>query len=290
MPERIVFTLTTIPGRYEQLYKTLKSLHFQTLKADSIYLAVPKICARLNQSYPSLPDKIRKLCTVVRIEKDYGPITKLIGALLKETDLNTIIVSVDDDRIYESNLLEEIVKKIRRFPKIAIGAAGFRIGSFPFYLMGARTHRYNPLLEWFAPDFDLNGGTVDILAGYAGIAYRRSFFPEPKQLKSKLLNYVFSNRDLFKNDDVLISAYLDSVGIERRIFRLPDNISLFSTNGLADDIPKFIKSCSLAIQKCTQLRLFKTRCDVTPIRTATGGILAIILLIFIIIIAILIPR
>jgi len=64
-------------------------------------VTIPKISARLNIEYPPIPDDITKLCKIVHIDVDYGPITKIYGALISETDPNTIIISCDDDVHFE---------------------------------------------------------------------------------------------------------------------------------------------------------------------------------------------
>src|SRR5438045_920235 len=101
---RVVASCTTLPDRYDNLKIMLKSLKKQTHPLDEIYLTIPKRAHRLNKLYPSLPTEIKQICTPVYIDVDYGPITKIYGALAHETDSDTIIITVDDDNIYPPDL------------------------------------------------------------------------------------------------------------------------------------------------------------------------------------------
>ena len=102
---RVVASLTTMPDRYHKVIETLKSLHAQTYTLDVIYLTIPNRSRRLNLRYPSIPLEINSLCTLLRGE-DYGPITKIVGALLEENDPDTVIITFDDDMVYDTTVVE----------------------------------------------------------------------------------------------------------------------------------------------------------------------------------------
>src|SRR5208283_4172050 len=112
---RVVATCTTLPDRYDMLYRTLCCLQNQDYALDAIYLSLPYEAKRLNKSYPELPNKIKDLCKVIRCD-DYGPISKLYGALITETDPDTIIISVDDDCIYPLNLVSQLLHHHIAYP------------------------------------------------------------------------------------------------------------------------------------------------------------------------------
>jgi hypothetical protein len=46
------------------------------------------------------------ILTVQFLDDDWGPATKLLGALLLETDPDTVIITVDDDMMYNHNMVE----------------------------------------------------------------------------------------------------------------------------------------------------------------------------------------
>jgi hypothetical protein len=59
---------------------------------------------------------------VLRSEVDYGPLTKIVPTLYKETDPETIVITVDDDKIYKPQTIRSVS---------CSGSFFFRI--FPFY-------------------------------------------------------------------------------------------------------------------------------------------------------------
>src|SRR5690349_10896883 len=101
---RVVVTMTTLPGREDIITRACESIVQQTRPPDAIYLALPKISRRLGIPYPPMPEFVRAHCTIVQPETDFGPVTKLYGALALETDPHTVIISCDDDIIYPPDM------------------------------------------------------------------------------------------------------------------------------------------------------------------------------------------
>jgi hypothetical protein len=120
---RCYISLTTVPGRFyeDEFIEVLKSLTYQTVKADRIFLS-------LCQNYPLNLIKLKpsnsgdRLTRMKQIKsmfnniqiiepRDYGPATKILGLLEhneKENFLsdNDLIIVVDDDMIYSKDLVE----------------------------------------------------------------------------------------------------------------------------------------------------------------------------------------
>ena len=213
---RIVGSLTTIPGRYNKLRRTLKSLEAQERRLDAIYLGIPQRSRRLNVAYPELPDDIAAMCTVVSCQYDYGPCTKIVGALLRESDDNTIIITFDDDVVYSANLVASLLLRHEEFPQSAIGSSGILLKyGFPFYsTVNNNDNNWNSITGFSMTD---KGRPVDILCGFSAILYLRSFFPAIDKLHEDFLHYPLDNEDVYFNDDVMISAYLSRSNTERRI-------------------------------------------------------------------------
>jgi hypothetical protein len=46
--------------------------------------------------------------TVIRSARDYGPVTKLVPALHRELDPDTLIITVDDDKVYHKDLVRHL--------------------------------------------------------------------------------------------------------------------------------------------------------------------------------------
>lgn len=104
---RFVVSLTTMPGDVEHLDEVLMSLSNQTVKPAAIYVNLPQKNRRTGAPYV-IPDWLRKFPNVQILQPatDYGPMTKLYPALEKETDPETVIISVDDDKVGHTPLCE----------------------------------------------------------------------------------------------------------------------------------------------------------------------------------------
>ena len=104
-------SLTSIPPRFSNIRKTIDSLNNQTKKPDKIYLNIPYSYAR----YPaqnldiSILDNVYDNLEIIRCE-DYGPGTKLLGAINKFHKYDYVIL-VDDDHIYNKEMLNFFYEK-----------------------------------------------------------------------------------------------------------------------------------------------------------------------------------
>lgn len=253
---RLVATCTTLPDRYDYLLRMLKSLHNQTVKPDVIYVTMPYRAKRLNKEYPPLPKKIQKLCTVVRCEKDYGPICKLYGALVSERDPNTLILSVDDDTIYDKDLIKVLLEKHALQPNAAVTGTGWLVGNTTYFSMKSSIsllNKFNGLVGMYVPN---EGRKIDVLVGSAGVLYQRRFFPRCHL--EKLFNLSELNDDMFKNDDIVISAFLCSRKIERYVFnKVPTTNSDDCTiDALSFNYLKMLQSFERCVKYCKEIELF----------------------------------
>ena len=191
---RIVVSFTTTPCRIDSLGDTLDSISRQTLTPNDIYLNVPYVFGRDGTDY-QIPDWLADYPNVsVNRCEDYGPITKLFGALLVEDDPDTIIVTIDDDIVYGPRMLENYVAFIQRDRNSAYGAAGISVDE------------QNNL--WLECGHLME---CEILEGWGGIAYRRGFFDETVYRVSEYPSFCrFS-------DDLVLSNYLSGRNIRRRV-------------------------------------------------------------------------
>ena len=299
---RVIISLTTLPCRLEKetIIPTLKSVNKQSRKADAIYLGLPKISRRLGTPYPEASDEIKKLCTIVQLEKDYGPVCKILAGLYMENDPSTIIITIDDDNLYPEDFIEKMLEKHQEKPKVAIGSSGAFIGKFPGYFTYIRnkpSERYN---YWWGPPIPPEGIKTDILCGYSGVLYTRNMFPtiqltypqdgsgrvfQTDNIKKEFLQIPLKNEDLFLHDDVYISSYLNSKGIERRLYIMPEVILTEQhESGLSDDSWKFVQSFVRAVKASHDHGLIREKTHVKPIHTIGGRVLFFIMLAIILII------
>jgi hypothetical protein len=252
---KVVISLTTLPDRYDILLKTLESLHNQIVKADTIYLTLPLIAKRLNKKYPALPKHMEKLCTVVRCDVDYGPICKIYGALEKETDPDTIIITVDDDVIYPKDFIKIMVEKSDLKPGACITGSGVLIHNG--YMSINTNFTGLTFLNGFLCGFPINGyRKIDIVQGVSGVLYKRCFFDSANQLYDTLYKYT-EDIDIFKSDDILLSSYLCSKNIKRITFEnMPlVTINIASEDALSNNLPNMLKVFRNAVTKCQKLGL-----------------------------------
>ena len=225
---RVVGSITTIPGRYPKLLRTLRSLHDQTYPLNDIYLGISRVSRRLKEPYPEISDEIKELCTIVMCDEDYGPCTKIVGALLADEDPDTVIVTFDDDVVYPPTLISSLVSYHHKYPNSAIGSNGilFKLG-FPFYSTISNCNMIS------GPALKEEGRCVDALFGFSSILYVRKFFPHKSELYDKFLKYPLMDHDVYLNDDIMISAFLALQKIERRI--LP-NIPIVNEGKVSDPL------------------------------------------------------
>lgn len=213
---RVVASLTTLPGRYRKLSETLISLNNQDYKLDAIYLGIPLICRRLKTPYPPLPDYIIQQCTVVDITTDYGPCSKIVAGLLEESDPETCIITFDDDFYYPPDTVSNLVKWAKLHPDKALGPSGVLI-KLPMPFISWVSNRDGDKTCFTGFKVPKCGRNVDILCGFTSVLYRRYFFPDNTELESQFLRYPLEDKDVYLNDDVMISAYLSGRKITRLI-------------------------------------------------------------------------
>jgi hypothetical protein len=114
---KVIISFTTTPDRISQLQPMLISLLDQTVKVDQIALNLPY--THKGQKY-TIPEDYKKLLNVFKVGKDYGPGTKLLPTLLREGEVGTKIIYIDDDYIYGKDFIETIVNESIKNPTTAI--------------------------------------------------------------------------------------------------------------------------------------------------------------------------
>jgi len=194
---RVVVTLTTMPSNINHLKETLVSLMYQTWKPDAIYLNVPAVNTRTGAAY-TVPDWLTEIefeaVTVNSMAQDYGPLTKLVGALLVENDPDTIVITVDDDKVYHPHLVQNLVWFSHNEPGKAFGPCGWSFMPMPYPRGVVPVY-----LPWMLRG---NGRYIDVLQACCGNLYRRGFFG------SDLKMLMDPPKECFTTDDLWIAANL----------------------------------------------------------------------------------
>ncbi len=103
----IYISLSTIPSRIKNLYKSVNSLLSQSQKPDKIFINIPMKYKRFAEkiSDEQIPKFNNDVVEIIRCE-DYGPGTKLLGSLNK-FEKNSLVILADDDNVYKDYMIEK---------------------------------------------------------------------------------------------------------------------------------------------------------------------------------------
>ncbi len=126
----VILSLTTLPSRVALLRPTLESLLAQTHPPSEICVCVPRFSVRERTAYelPSfLSPPFDPRISVLAVEQDFGPGTKLVGAASRVRD-GDVIIAVDDDHAYRDFFVETLVRAQRGDP-----GAAHSFFTYPFH-------------------------------------------------------------------------------------------------------------------------------------------------------------
>jgi hypothetical protein len=244
---RVVVSLTTIPERIDVLYKTLINIYDQTYLPDIIYLNVPRKYKDSDKNVVIPEDLYKLICTskihiyLNLLDKDYGPGTKLYPTLLIEKDKDTRIITIDDDSIYDKNMIKVLVNESAKFPNKAIAFYGWNIGAYE-----------NRFQRSFFKDYGtkMAPGNIDILEGFGGAVYRVGLFSG--KVKSFINTMLKGPRECFFVDDVWISAWLWKNGIDVYLMKKPKGMKYPEshtpgTKSLSENPNKILRNSTCAL-------------------------------------------
>jgi len=112
---KIIISLTSFPARINAAIKVIEKMMNQTMRPDKIVLYLT------SGQFPDkkLPEKLLKLrgdmVDIKFFDKPIKSYTKLIPALIDFP--NDIIITVDDDMYYPDNLVEELLRAHKKYPR-----------------------------------------------------------------------------------------------------------------------------------------------------------------------------
>lgn len=203
---RVILSMTSIPDRIGTLDATIESIQAQTCKPDEVCMfAVDTVC---NDFFARYVTALGVSNIAFRKVEDRGPVTKL--SVLQEHWLrdDDIIVTIDDDIVYEPTWLETLVDGANKNPDKAVGFSGWNTYEF------IRAWKENDPKggDYVFPNIP---GPCDVLEGWAGVAYRRKFFYiDPVMGFASVLHPL----PMFRNvDDVWIAWHLHRRGFGRTL-------------------------------------------------------------------------
>jgi hypothetical protein len=202
---RVIASLTTVPGRIGNLGPTIRSLLRQTRPPDEIVLAIPEFSIRERRPY-EVPEYISRWprLRVLHCRRDWGPATKFIPVIREELAAgrrNSLIMIVDDDRVYPRDALETYLYYSEQLPEAALC---FRGAAMPSSLdwRDAKMIYANELRE---PQ------RTAVITGCGSYLIQPRFFDE------SLWDYSRAPQGAFYMDDIWISGCLNRRDVKRYV-------------------------------------------------------------------------
>ena len=202
---RIIVSLSTLPDRIANLGPTFDCLLNQTRPPDEIVLAVPEFSIRQDKAY-EIPTGLAETARlrILSSAMDWGPATKFIPAIqreLAEGRAETLIMVVDDDRIYPRDAIETYLHYER---ELSDAALCFRGGRMPrsFDWRDAKLTYANKIRE---PQ------RIAVMTGCG------SYLIKPRFFDAALWDYSAAPHGAFYMDDIWISGWLDRRGVEKYV-------------------------------------------------------------------------
>ncbi len=109
-------SITTLPSRIDNIFETLNSIEYQTLKPNKVYLNLPYKFKRF-PDYKFTDEQISNLnrynLEISRCE-DYGPATKLMGSINEIKNKYDCVILIDDDHIYHKKTFEILINNFKK--------------------------------------------------------------------------------------------------------------------------------------------------------------------------------
>jgi len=202
---RVIASLSTVPDRINNLRPTIRSLLKQTRPPDEIVLAIPEFSVREQRPYV-VPEYLLRLprVRVLHCAEDWGPATKFIGAIQDELAAgrkNSLIMVVDDDRLYPPDALETYLYYSEQLPNAALCFRGAAMPS---------TLDWDDAKMIYAKDIR-EPRPVAVITGCGSYLVRARFFDR------SLWDYSGAPSVVFYIDDIWISAWLSRHGVKRYV-------------------------------------------------------------------------
>lgn len=212
---KVFMSFTTSPTRLERIRYVLDSI--DTDIVDKIFVNLPMRFARDGTSF-SIPSNFQELygdkVEILRSEKDYGPITKLIPSaryIKSHGDEDAILIIMDDDIVYGKGFVEDVVLTLTEKNNTAVSGSGQNLEFWKSD--SSKMPRGDSGVEYKC-DAGKEETYCDVLEGFGMIGARVKDIDDV--LLEMLSNKAFS-RECFLSDDVVISFVFGLHGVEKMV-------------------------------------------------------------------------
>jgi len=239
----IIASFTTIPDRlFKDLpKKCIQSILNQEKRPDLILVNVPRI-SRKGIAYDTEKANALELmdkCVKVNwVEKDYGPITKLMGTL-EYIDMNNIkgaqIYLVDDDCQYKPHALKKLDEEKKLLKVKALGYAGRDIiiidGKIVDTVINACGEKFNMAMCYYKERTPTKIKETTLIETYNGVIYDADLFTPLPSFKKW---YAELPQKASFADDIVISAWIHKNGGKTYYLYIDNNVMIHD----AEDTPQ----------------------------------------------------
>lgn len=186
--KRCIVSLTSYRKRFSTLPLCLTSLFNQTLRFDKIILYLDS-----DESLDEIPPKVKAFTKyglqIIQTGEALKSHTKYYYAM--NDFRNDIIITVDDDVIYDAGRLEALFISYLRYPR-AVSAG--RVHNMTFEQDG----KLKPYLDWeFECDTILNPSSQLFATGVGGVLYPPSLLPDITFNKELIKKYSLFTDDIW---------------------------------------------------------------------------------------------
>ncbi len=254
VPMRHVISLSTIPPRFADVGATLQSLVRQKSRPEAVELYIPRSYRRFPEWGGALPE-VPEGVTIVRVEDDLGPATKILPAVRAYQGQDIDLLYVDDDNHYAPDWAARFLKVRRQRPNAVLCAVGLPIEKvgrpwrataplpravhapgavhqFGFHVrrlvavLAPKPDQSAPKLRQWYRKID-RSGYVDIAEGFSGVALRPEFLDDAVYKIPPVLWAV---------DDIWISGHLARRGVpiwaDKSLNRAREFADVYHSNAL----------------------------------------------------------
>lgn len=231
LDKELVVSLTSFGKRIHEVYLTVESIMQGTIKPNRIVLWLGE--ENRNSVLPVVLQNQLKRGLEIRYCKDIRSYTKLIPSLKSFPD--ACIVTVDDDVIYEPDLLEHLVNSYREDPN-AVSAC--RIHK----MIKDNNGKLCAYMSWKHFCYDEKPSYINFLTGNGGVLYPPHCFSEEvfnEEVFLDICKYaddVWFHAMLIKNGTKVKKAFTHSkIGQDYHSNESENEITLFSGNAKRND-------------------------------------------------------
>ena len=189
-------SLTTSPLRLPKVLAVLATIDSTHIK--NINVVLPDKYGKNKETYNQADiDKIGKFpkVKIIRTQKDYGPITKMLPVIREVKDPKSIIISIDDDVGYPLGMINEFIyQKVEKYPNAVVQSPDegqdFRndIGNFKKVFPS----KQKPTKPY-----------ADLVEGWLGVAYTKKLVND-KEMEI----FADLSKECLLSDDLVISYVL----------------------------------------------------------------------------------